>query len=111
MSPCQFYKCLADDTRLQCLLLISHEEEACVCELMSALKLDQPKISRHLALLRECQIVSGERRGKWVFYRLNPGLPEWARQVIKETAIAVPDYFQAALQRFKACRAALKHCC
>ena len=57
MEPVQFYKCLADETRLKSLLLIEKEQELCVCELMAALEESQPKISRHLAQLRKCGLL------------------------------------------------------
>lgn len=82
MNPVTFYKTLADDTRLRCLLLISREQELCVCELMSALDDSQPKISRHLALLRKAGILSDRRQGQWVYYRLADTLPAWAVQVL-----------------------------
>lgn len=85
MNPVLFYKCLADDTRLRCLLLITREEELCVCELMEALQEIQPKISRHLAQLRRCKLLVDRRQGQWVFYRINPALPEWAKTVLKST--------------------------
>ena len=44
MNPVQFYKCLADETRLRCLLLIAQEEELCVCELTQAINEIQPKV-------------------------------------------------------------------
>ena len=75
MMPLQLFKCLSDNTRLQSVLLISHFEEACVCDLIAALELDQPKVSRHLAELRRCGILQDERRGKWVYYRLHQDLP------------------------------------
>lgn len=101
MNPCQFFKCLADDTRLKSLMIISKIEEACVCDLMSALDLDQPKISRHLAQLRQAGIVLDERRGKWVYYKLHPELPKWARTVLIETANNNSDYFASDLQRLR----------
>lgn len=82
MNPVAFYKCLADETRLRCLLLIAREEELCVCELMAALQDSQPKISRHLALLREQELLLDRRQGQWVFYRINPALPAWTRDVL-----------------------------
>ncbi|MDW6001365.1 metalloregulator ArsR/SmtB family transcription factor [Vibrio mangrovi] len=85
MNPLQFYKCLAEETRLKSLLLIAQREELCVCNLIGALNLSQPKISRHLAELRKCNIVADERRGKWVYYRLHPTLPQWARDVLHQT--------------------------
>lgn len=85
MSPVAFYKCLSEDTRLKCLLLITLRSELCVCDLIRALKLSQPKVSRHLAELRKCGILSDQRRGKWVFYQLNQALPKWAVEVLTLT--------------------------
>ena len=86
MSPVVFYKCLSEDTRLKCLLLITLKGELCVCDLISALQLSQPKVSRHLAELRKCGILSNQKRGKWVFYQLNQALPKWSLEVLKVTA-------------------------
>ncbi|MFA7553359.1 MAG: metalloregulator ArsR/SmtB family transcription factor [Spongiibacteraceae bacterium] len=86
MNPVQFYKCLSDDTRLRCLILIEREGELCVCELTEALQVTQPKISRHLALLRECGLLTDRREGQWVFYSINTELPQWVIDVIELTA-------------------------
>ncbi|WP_137168407.1 metalloregulator ArsR/SmtB family transcription factor [Salinimonas lutimaris] len=96
MSPLAFYKCLADDTRLKALLLLVSHSELCVCDFTDALQLSQPKISRHLADLRKCDLVLGERRGKWVYYQLHPALPDWARQVLTLTHDNNPDYLTEA---------------
>ncbi len=101
MTPLAFFKCLSDDTRLKSLLLIVAVGEACVCDLMEALELDQPKISRHLAELRKCAIVQDERRGKWVYYRIHPDLPAWARDVLVSAAEHNSSYFKPALTRIK----------
>ncbi|WP_105901634.1 metalloregulator ArsR/SmtB family transcription factor [Vibrio gangliei] len=85
MSPLILYKALAEETRLKSLLLMQHLGELCVCDLMQALELSQPKVSRHLAELRKHEIVLDERRGKWVHYRINPELPEWARTILQIT--------------------------
>ncbi len=86
-----FYKALADTTRLRSLMLLTQEGELCVCELTHALDIIQPKISRHLAQLREAGIVSTRREGQWIYYRLNKRLPAWAKQVLKATAKGVAD--------------------
>jgi ArsR family transcriptional regulator len=111
MNPCTFFKCLADDTRLKSLLLISKTDEACVCDLMQALELDQPKTSRHLAQLRKCGILLDERRGKWVFYKLHPELPQWARDVIVNAAKHNDDYFNSALQKLIVSQSSSISCC
>lgn len=85
MDPTLFFKALADDTRLRCLLLITQSTELCVCELMAALDETQPKISRHLAQLRKSGLLSDRRQGQWVFYKLHDELPEWAQQILQTT--------------------------
>jgi len=97
MNPVTFYKALADDTRLRCLLVIEQEQEACVCELTAALKLSQPKISRHLALLRDSKVIEDQRKGQWVFYRIHPELPSWAKDVITSTLASSQDYISSSL--------------
>jgi len=87
LQPLDFYKSLADETRLLSLLLIEQEGELCVCELMAALDLPQPKVSRHLSQLRRAGLLLDRRQGQWVFYRLHPLLHDWMRDVLHQTAI------------------------
>lgn len=103
IDPELFFRALADQTRLRCLALLQQEGELCVCELTHALGVVQPKISRHLAQLREAGIVSDRRQGLWIHYRLHPDLPEWARAVLRTTADGV-----AATPPFAEDRAALR---
>lgn len=85
MEPDQFFKALGDLTRLRMLVLLSSEGELCVCELTHALDETQPKISRHLAQLRELGMVLDRRQGQWIYYRPNPDLPIWAWDVLAAT--------------------------
>jgi ArsR family transcriptional regulator len=80
-----FFKMLADSTRLRCLLLMQAEGELCVCELTHALNLSQPKISRHLAHLREAGVLVARRNGTWMNYRVNPDLQGWALDILQTT--------------------------
>ena len=80
-----FFKMLADSTRLRCLMLMQGEGELCVCELTHALNLSQPKISRHLAHLREAGVLIARRNGTWMNYRINPELQDWALQILQDT--------------------------
>jgi ArsR family transcriptional regulator len=59
-----FFKCLADQTRLDILMLIVKQSERCVCDLTASLDLSQPKISRHLALLRTSGVLQDRRQGQ-----------------------------------------------
>lgn len=88
MDPLKFYKCLSDETRLRCMLLIQQEHELCVCELTEAIDEIQPKVSRHLAQLRKCGLLADRRQGQWVYYQINPRLPDWAKQVLSTTVEA-----------------------
>ena len=82
MKPESLFNILSDPTRLRALMLIQSEGEVCVCELTHALQESQPKVSRHLALMRDSGIVESRREGTWMHYRLGPSLPEWARDII-----------------------------
>ncbi|MYM62629.1 metalloregulator ArsR/SmtB family transcription factor [Pseudomaricurvus sp. HS19] len=101
MNPTAFFKSLADETRLQSLLLILHEGELCVCELTAALQEHQPKISRHLAQLKKTGVLSDRRQGQWVFYRLDPQLPDWAAQVLHTTAADNGAVIEDAMNRLR----------
>src|SRR3954449_1190800 len=66
-------KAIADPVRLRLLSLIaSHADgEACVCDLNDAFDLSQPTISHHLKQLHEAGVLGREKRGVWVYYRVN----------------------------------------
>ena len=85
IEPVQLFKCLSEETRLYATLLIFQENELCVCELMEALSDSQPKISRHLAQLRNCGILDDTRRGQWVFYSIAKNLPNWVKKILDTT--------------------------
>ena len=99
LTPPELYKCLSDDTRARATLLIAEHGELCVCELMCALDDSQPKISRHLALLRSAGLLLDRRQGQWVYYRLNPELPAWVAEVLKVTLQASTDWLATDTSR------------
>src|SRR5262245_12315526 len=65
----RLFKALGDETRLRIVALLAHGE-LCVCHLEEALRASQPKVSRHLAILRAAGVVEHRREGSWVYYRL-----------------------------------------
>lgn len=97
------FRALADPTRLRALLLLHAEGELCVCDLTRALKLSQPKISRHLAALRSAGLVVDRRDGQWIHYRIATRLPAWVHGVLATVARA-----NGAATPFATDRAALK---
>lgn len=110
IEPVQFFKCLADETRLNSCLLIFAEGELCVCELVEALNDSQPKISRHLAQLRNCGVLDDSRRGQWVYYAMAHDLPTWCFDVLQ----AASEANSKAINSFKKNLQAMKNrpqCC
>ncbi len=65
----QYFKGLADVTRLRVLNLLLHGE-LCGCEIRYVLDMSQPNVSRHLTYLKNCCLVLDRRDGPRIFYRL-----------------------------------------
>ncbi|MCX2181307.1 metalloregulator ArsR/SmtB family transcription factor [Streptomyces sp. SKN60] len=66
-------KALADPVRLRLFSRVaSHPAgEACVCDI-SNVGVSQPTVSHHLKKLREAGLLTSERRGTWIYYRVAP---------------------------------------
>lgn len=79
-----FFLALADKTRLR-LLNLMRDEEVCVCFFTEVLGESQPKISRHLAYLRNAGIVEARRNGKWMNYRILRPENDRAAMVLEDT--------------------------
>lgn len=79
-----FFMALADKTRLR-LLNLMREDEICVCFFTEVLEESQPKISRHLAYLRNTGIVEARRDGKWMHYRIVKPENPFAAEVLEDT--------------------------
>lgn len=99
LTPLQLFKNLSDETRLGIVLLLKEMGELCVCDLCAALDQSQPKISRHLAMLRESGLLLDRKQGKWVHYRLSPHMPAWAAQVIEQTWLSQQEIVQAIARK------------
>lgn len=76
-----FFMALADKTRLR-LLNLMRDGEVCVCFFVEVLKESQPKISRHLAYLRNSGVVEARRDGKWMHYRITEPENESVRRLL-----------------------------
>ena len=63
---------LADPTRLAIVRQLAADDETCACDFTSCCDVGQPTVSHHLRVLREAGVVTSERRGQWIFYRLSP---------------------------------------
>jgi arsenate reductase len=82
IDPQAYFEALADPIRRRILVMLLESDERCVCDLHSALDAPQPKVSRHLAVLRGADLVLARRDGVWMRYRLHPQLPAWALRIL-----------------------------
>jgi ArsR family transcriptional regulator len=64
------FKALSDETRLRILKLLE-KGELCVCDIVAALDLIQPKVSFHLSALKDAGLVKDRKEGKWIHYRFD----------------------------------------
>ena len=99
LTPLQLFKNLSDETRLGIVLLLKEMGELCVSDLCTAWDQSQPKISRHLAMLRESGLLLDRKQGKWVHYRLSPHMPAWAAKVIEQAWLSQQEIVQAIARK------------
>jgi len=81
ITEADFFDAFSDETRRRILALLALEGELCVCELHFALDMPQPKVSRHLSVLRDTGMLSMRRDGTWIFYSLNSQMPAWGKTI------------------------------
>lgn len=79
----KFFQALGDNTRLRLLNLMG-DQEVCVCYFVEILNQSQPKISRHLAYLRNAGLVAARRSGTWMHYRIITPSNEGAARILQD---------------------------
>lgn len=85
----EWFKALADPTRIGILnLLARNQEPVCVCDIVDQFPLGQSAISHHLKILRDVRFVLAERRGTFMYYRVNAkclaAFPDAARRILDQ---------------------------
>jgi ArsR family transcriptional regulator, arsenate/arsenite/antimonite-responsive transcriptional repressor len=80
------FSALADPVRLRVLSILADaaDGEVCVCDLVAPLGKSQPTVSHHLKILSAAGLISGDRRGKWVWYSLDRARLAALRAAINE---------------------------
>jgi ArsR family transcriptional regulator len=82
-------RALGEPMRLEIYRLIAAQEAPlCVCDIVDRFPLQQPTISHHLRVLREAQLVTVCREGKWAYYSPNPKGLELLRDAASQLAPA-----------------------
>ncbi|MBO0885867.1 MAG: helix-turn-helix transcriptional regulator [Acidimicrobiales bacterium] len=68
----QILSALADPVRLRLLSLVASQQEVCSCELEEPLGKSQPTVSHHTTILAQAGLLIGEKRGRWMWWRVEP---------------------------------------
>lgn len=76
------FAALADPVRLRLLSMIAATEEVCSCELLEPLGKSQPTVSHHTKVLAEAGLITGEKRGRWVWWRVERARVESVRSAL-----------------------------
>jgi ArsR family transcriptional regulator len=66
------FAALADPVRLRLLSMIATADEVCSCNLLEPLGKAQPTVSHHTKALSDAGLITGEKRGRWVYWRVVP---------------------------------------
>jgi ArsR family transcriptional regulator, arsenate/arsenite/antimonite-responsive transcriptional repressor len=78
----RLFAALADPVRLRLLSLVASQAEICSCELEGPLARSQPTVSHHTKVLADAGLLIGERRGRWMWWRVDPGRLAAVRQAL-----------------------------
>ena len=76
MDDIKILQAIAEPTRLAIVRQLASDGEVCACDFTSCCDVRQPTVSHHLRVLREAGVVTSERRGQWIFYRLDSSAAE-----------------------------------
>lgn len=76
------FAALGEPVRLRLLSMVAAGGEVCSCNLESPLGRSQPTISHHTRVLAEAGLIVGEKRGRWTWWQVAPGLEDLVRQLL-----------------------------
>src|SRR5699024_5843112 len=65
------FKALADQIRVKIMYELNQRGQVCVCDLTDIVELPQSKLSYHLKILMDCDLIDRENIGTCNYYRLN----------------------------------------
>jgi ArsR family transcriptional regulator len=82
------FAALGDPVRLRLLSLVADAGEVCSCNLLESLGKAQPTVSHHTKILAEAGLIVGEKRGRWVWWRVVPERLEEMRDALAGSKVA-----------------------
>jgi len=77
------FAALADPVRLRLLSMIAATGEVCSCDLLQPLGKSQPTVSHHTKALAEAGLITGDKRGRWVYWRVIPERVDALRRALQ----------------------------
>ncbi|MFN3267360.1 MAG: ArsR/SmtB family transcription factor [Deinococcales bacterium] len=81
------FKALSDPARIKIVSHLAAQSSCCIgvcaCDLETLVGLSQPTVSHHMKCLQSANLVSAEKRGKWIYYTLKPDVFEEVRQFLR----------------------------
>jgi ArsR family transcriptional regulator, arsenate/arsenite/antimonite-responsive transcriptional repressor len=80
------FAALADPARLRILEVLA-DGQRCVCDINAAVPIAANVLSYHLRVLREAGLIDGNRRGRWIDYRLSGGAAQLLRDAVRATGL------------------------
>ena len=94
----QLSKIFSDINRLKIFAMALRDKNLCVCEICDTLELSQPLVSRHLKQMREADILTSNKKGKWIIYSLVSTPDSSLKCWIKET-----DQYLSSIPKLVSC--------
>ena len=91
INEASLFSAISHPVRRQTLTLLMENGPLCVCHIAEQLGVSQPVLSRQMAVLNGKGLLRSTRQGHWIFYRLSPDLPGWARDILRSVARASPE--------------------
>ncbi len=91
------FRALSDETRVRMFAMLVWAEELCVCDFVNLLQITQSKASRHLRYMKSAGLLTDNRDGVWMRYRISDALNEEQEQILK----SVKTVFESERYRFE----------
>lgn len=91
----EILKCLSDSNRLRILALLNKVEECCACDLEESLDITQSNLSKHISKLKNENLITVRKNGRWKYYSLNSDLLnkyKFLKVLFNEVEIPKEDY-------------------